>query len=83
MELKQAQNAGEIRLSLELVTGTIGDSDPGQVVQSMVDALVKHLNTTDPGQLWKITKADGVYKAWKGDQTARYSPPHLDQKVSG
>lgn len=80
MELKKAQNAGEIRLTLELVTGTIGESEPGEVLKLMVDQFVEHLKTTDQGKLWKIVKATGKYEAWKGDKTACYVPEHLSDK---
>jgi hypothetical protein len=74
MELKKAQNAGEIRLSLELVTGTIGESAPTEVLRAMVDQFMEHLKTTDTGKLWQIVKVEGKYEAWKGGETARYTP---------
>lgn len=74
MKLNKAQNAGEIRLSIELTTGTIGESAPEEILRAMVDEIVKQLQCTDAGKLWTIAKASGKYEAWKGGETFSYTP---------
>lgn len=78
MRLKEARTGGEIRLTLELVTGAVGHSEPSEMLREVVDQLVRHLETTDPGQIWKITKAGARYEAWKGGGTASYAPARLE-----